>query len=164
MKNIGNTGQHWILKPLRERFIEKVKKPLLPMACWIWTAGKDTSGYGSMYYKLGTRERAHRVSYEIFIGKIPTGLCVLHRCDTRNCVNPKHLFIGTRTDNNHDRDRKGRTSVGESRPNAKLSYKKSRQIKNMKKNGVPAKDIASKFGICECTVYKVVNNKSWRSE
>jgi len=78
--------------------------------CWLWTAPTDTKGYGQL--RVGGRlVMAHRLSWELANGAIPEGLCVLHRCDVAACVNPGHLFLGTKGDNNTDRHRKGRTVV-----------------------------------------------------
>jgi hypothetical protein len=78
--------------------------------CWHWLGGKDGKGYGAYWdgFKVWI---ASRYSYTLAYGEIPKGLCVLHSCDNRSCVNPSHLWLGTRTDNANDRDRKGRHIV-----------------------------------------------------
>ncbi len=55
----------------------------------------------------------HRVAWEDANGPVPDGKCVLHKCDNPPCCNPEHLFLGTREENNADRDAKGRTAKGE---------------------------------------------------
>lgn len=79
-------------------------------ACIEWQK-KLHDGYGQFVIQ-GTSYKAHRISYEIFVGIIPwhglSELCILHECDNRACINPKHLFPGTRCDNNKDRVAKGR--------------------------------------------------------
>lgn len=76
--------------------------------CWNWLLGKDDSGYGLL--RINNKNvRAHRLFWEEMVGPIPPGLCVLHKCDNPPCVNPAHLFLGTKGDNNTDRHRKGRT-------------------------------------------------------
>lgn len=80
--------------------------------CWNWI-GSKRNGYGRLIIgsrTLGTRRSvsAHRYSFEIFKGAIPNELFVCHHCDNPSCVNPDHLFVGTRQDNVDDRERKGR--------------------------------------------------------
>jgi hypothetical protein len=74
--------------------------------CYIWT-GNRVRGYGKFYWE-GRHWRAHRASYRWFVGEIPPGSVVCHRCDTPACVNPEHLFVGSQGDNLRDRDAKGR--------------------------------------------------------
>lgn len=81
--------------------------------CWLWDGAVEVGGYGVM--KVGKKaddsyrqERAHRLAYEHFVGPIPAGMLVCHRCDVRCCVNPAHLFVGTHQANMDDMYRKGR--------------------------------------------------------
>lgn len=87
----------------------KVKKT---ETCWLWTAGLDKDGYGKFAIGLGGKAqihtRAHRFAYEIFVGPIPVGMVVCHRCDNPPCARPEHLFLGTPKDNNDDKVTKGR--------------------------------------------------------
>lgn len=78
--------------------------------CWEWSGSLDNFGYGQFSIGRSPKRRtikAHRWSWENSNG--PTvGMCVLHRCDNRKCVNPAHLFLGTRSDNMRDMHAKGR--------------------------------------------------------
>ena len=75
--------------------------------CWLWLGYGDKDGYGKFQVN-NKRWSAHRYSWFLHNGGIPNGMCVLHRCDNPPCVNPKHLWLGTSSENTADRDRKGR--------------------------------------------------------
>ena len=79
--------------------------------CWLWLASLQSKGYGSQRYQ-GRSDRAHCVSYKIHCGPIPEGRIVCHTCDTRICVNPDHLYLGTPQSNMDDRVKRGRWKGG----------------------------------------------------
>src|SRR6516225_4211550 len=86
--------------------------------CWIFNGSKRRGGYGQFAIRRNAHIKhytAHRFAWEIYKGDIPSDVCVLHKCDVRECVNPTHLFLGTRADNNRDCIAKGRwnTPFGE---------------------------------------------------
>lgn len=98
--------------PDRERFDQNVF-PDPNSGCHIWAGGCDEDGYGRLTVgsKLDATHRtvrAHRYIYQLEKGPIPPGLVVMHKCDTRCCVNPDHLALGTHDDNQKDKARKDR--------------------------------------------------------
>ena len=76
--------------------------------CWRWTAGTDGRDYGLISIN-GKNVRAHRYSWELENERpFPAGFGGCHTCDTPRCVNPRHIFPGTASDNAKDAFRKGR--------------------------------------------------------
>lgn len=83
-------------RSLEERFWAKVNKT---ETCWLWTAGKDKKGYGRIRNAEGKAERAHAVSYKLFVGPVALGHEVDHKCRNKGCVRPAHLRAATRKQN-----------------------------------------------------------------
>lgn len=145
------------LKSCRECFEEKFVKG---DDCWEWTANKDRSGYGQFSF-FGVNQGAHRASYQFYIGEIPEGLQVLHKCDNRACVNPSHLFLGTNADNVRDREDKGRTAVGEKSGRAKLTEEQIVEIRAMRKEGDKLTDLARLYKVSQQQISRIALHQSW---
>lgn len=98
-----------------ERLLRGVPLPRqVPGQCWEWTGARDADGYGQLH---GDHTRANRAAYVEWVGPIPDGLWVCHRCDNPPCINPEHLFLGTPQDNAVDMVSKNRH--GKYDPNAR---------------------------------------------
>ena len=78
--------------------------------CWLWRKARDKDGYGLIKIK-NVMCRVHIVSYETFVGKVPEGLIVRHKCDNPPCFNPEHLETGTQKDNRRDAFERGRITA-----------------------------------------------------
>ncbi len=142
------------------KYVEKTE------GCWLWTAARGGGGYGQLGVgRMGENRfvRAHRLSYEIHVGAIPDGMCVLHHCDNPQCVRPDHLFLGTPRDNSEDMIRKGRHSYGEKRP---LSVLTADQVREMRclfaAGGVTKMALARRFKINHATVRAILARKAWK--
>lgn len=113
----------------------------------------NEKGYG----KFGINSRtykAHRIAWELMKGTLNPNDCVLHRCDTPNCVNPDHLFLGDRRDNFLDCLAKGRRPLG----NPRLTLE---QVKLIKTAVGKQQDIADEFGCGRSTVSQIRGGKTW---
>lgn len=130
--------------------------------CWIWGGGVDSNGYGSVWH-AGEGLRAHRAAYQVFVGPIPVDLMVCHACDIRNCINPKHLWLGTNQDNMNDMLSKGRGNrrKGAQVSNSKLVESDVLDIRKRYKAKEPLKSIGGRYGVTESCVWSVGTHKSW---
>lgn len=147
-----------ILKSFEKRYI---KSP----DCWQWTGSLDKDGYGDFNlgrkYKVISR-KAHRASYQLYVGNIPEGMLICHTCDNRRCVNPTHLFLGTIEANNKDCVRKGRNCRGEKQGRSVLTEEIVRQILNDFGEGLSLYKVANKYQIKISCARKILIGKTWK--
>lgn len=149
-------GDHlrWCGEARQQHFWSLVRKT---DSCWLYTGCISFEGYG--YVNTGTGDhrkqyQAHRYSWQLLRGEIPEGKCLLHTCDVRNCVNPEHLYIGDRTDNARDMQRRSRIA-------AKLNDDKVREIRAFPPE-VECRAIAKLYGVSDSTISAVRRGQKWK--
>lgn len=136
--------------------------------CWEWTGCIQKNGYARVTYCNKTMG-AHRLSYLAFVGDIPEKMDVCHSCDNRKCVNPSHLFIGTRKQNMEDCVKKNRQAKGEKlgcrkgslSPASKLNEHQVLEIRELLKSGLKHAQIAKEFGVTADNISKIATGKTW---
>jgi hypothetical protein len=151
----------------KEKFFLGFKK--VESGCWEWQKGK-VEGYGalcvgSMAGNNLTTALAHRLSYRLFVEKIPKGLLVLHRCNNRKCVNPEHLYAGTNQDNTNDKMRAGMAlgATGESGGHSKLTEEDVIEMRKMRQEtGMSYKKLANLFNVSDSAAWSACTKKTWK--
>jgi len=140
---------------LMDRFFHHVE--FIPFhECWEWV-GSMNHGYGML-----CRKSAHRISYELFVGEISEGMKICHSCDNPSCVNPKHLFQGTQSDNVKDMDSKGRRAVGSRNGKSVLTEDQVREIRSRK---YTRRELSEMFDVSIHTINSVLYRKNlWNME
>ena len=143
-------------------FWPKVRKG---SGCWEWTAATDVGGYG--VFNTGRRmSKAHRYSWIIANGAIPSDRHVLHRCDNRLCVRPSHLYLGTQQDNVADMDARGRrgrgwhpSRTGQEHQASRLSDETVAAIRAAVAAGGRQRHVAVRFGVSHTYVGMLVRGE-----
>lgn len=129
--------------------------------CWEWTAGRDASGYGR-FMLHGSAVPASRYALERSTGTASAGMYACHRCDNPPCVNPSHLYWGTRQDNADDAVSRGRIPVGEQKAQAVLTEAQVIEIRELHASGQLQRVIAESFGISAQTVRAIALGRKWK--
>ena len=151
-----------MLRKSIQRFFSKVRMPDDNRQCFEWLGYKDKDGYGR--HRPGSGKNyvgAHRFAWKLAGGSIPDGMCVLHRCDNRGCVNPLHLFLGTNQDNADDMIAKKRHNTGSRHTRAIFTESDVRQIKSLLAQGISQRAIAGKFGCSRGAISAIAHGKTW---
>ena len=142
----------WDHKVNVERLMSFVS-PVPIAGCWLFDGFVSNHGYGQ--FGLGGKVvGAHIAAYRLLVG--PTnGLHVCHRCDVRSCVNPRHLFLGTRSENMRDAAAKGRLS----RQSMKLTDEQAAFVRGSSRRVC---DLARELGVSQNIVSRIRLGHSYR--
>ena len=132
--------------------------------CWLWTGPvAGGTGYGVVNHD-GAPVGAHRLAFTLAHGAISSGNDVCHRCDVRTCINPAHLFQGSRAVNLADMRAKGRQADmrGERHPKAKITEAQVREIRAAVASGETMRSVGSRYGLTSMTVADIHHRRSWK--
>lgn len=151
-----------------ERFWTKVDKGG-PDECWLWTGAHNGRGYGQ-FWVSPRLVYAHRWSWERANGcSVPDGMDVCHKCDNPPCVNPAHLFVGTRAVNLRDMAVKGRASRhgrggvrGSTHHNARLTEADIPVIRERLASGESRESIGRAYGVTRGAIRGIATGATWR--
>jgi hypothetical protein len=132
--------------------------------CWGWNGAKAHFGYGFMK-SGGKMDRAHRVSWRIYKGKIPKGKLVLHKCDNPICSNPDHLYLGTQKDNIRDiyLRKRNHNQHGIKNHQSKLTEEKVIEIrKKYKGKHGELTMLGKEYGVNYNTIRMIIKKQRWK--
>lgn len=134
--------------------------------CWVFKRAPNKTGYSGIWDSEELKKKmAHRYSYEKFVGPIDESMVVMHKCDNRLCVNPRHLQLGTQKENVQDMLDKGRGEHcyknGLLHPRSKLDADKVRFIR-ANSSSMTQEAIAKALSVTRGCVASVVNRKTWK--
>lgn len=153
-----------VLEKATTKFLRGLRK--LPNGCWVCdTAYPTKKGYRHLQIvNNGVRHvfKAHRFSYEHFVGPIPDGEFGCHSCDTPWCCNPDHVFPGTQAINMQDMVRKRRGLVGEKSAKTKFTEADVLRIYSYVDDGLTRHAIAKIFGVADVTISHIANGRNWK--
>lgn len=157
----------WCVNCLLPRDIKKFWERVNKKAgdeCWLWK-GSTCNGYGMFKsWHFGKRILAHRFSFFIEHDRFPNPHG-LHRCDVPRCVNPRHIFEGTPTDNMRDCAAKGRAVhvavFGTQNGQSKLCPEKVIEIRRRHRQGAGLRALGREYGVSCVTIKSAVTGKNW---
>jgi hypothetical protein len=151
-----------------DRFWSKVHPEALS-GCWLWHGAVNKHGYGRFRVRsLADGKHAlalsHRHAYELAHGPIQEGMVVRHKCDVPACVNPDHLKVGTRAENQQDMSKRGRSTRGERSASAKLPEVQVIDIRaRYASGGRSLRSLAAESRVSERQIRNIISRRQWRT-
>jgi hypothetical protein len=152
-------------RQLQERLLSNIEEVNGPLhsKCWIWL-GAVSRGYGEVRWQ-GRQLKTHRASWEIYHGRIPQEMHVLHHCDNARCINPDHLFLGTEQHNADDKVNKGRQPKGETHGRAKLKQQQVIEIRHLlATSNLSNVAIGQRYNIGREAIRRIRLSMRWRED
>jgi len=154
------------LEMVRAAF-NKYRPVLTRNGCLEWSGTLSTHGYGLVSI-ASKRFPAHRVAFRLAKHSPDPIKDVCHACDNKKCVNPSHLFEGTRSENMLDASRKNLIGAktkphkilrGERHGGSKLTGTEVRAILN--EVGQSSYALGRKYGVHASTISRIRNGSLW---
>lgn len=154
--------------PPEVRIWRYVSRSPHPRGCWLWTGAVKDGGYGCFTMKVDGRKRgisAHTAMHLLFRGPVPPGHDVCHACDNPACVNPDHIFTGTRAQNVRDMIRKGRAPrrpAGARHPLARMSEETVIRMRAQHRSGRSIYSLAKEYGVNSGSAHDAIKGITWK--
>jgi len=140
--------------------------------CWMFGGCVSNAGYG-LFNPFGKNVSAHRASWTLFRGEIPSDRHVLHTCDVKLCVNPDHLYLGTPSQNAQDAIERGQKETGDRHwrrrnpdrqrgndaPHRTLNED---QVKEIRASKDTQTSLAARYGVTQASISQIILRKSWK--
>lgn len=122
----------------------------------------ERNGYVKSWTKVAGERYEHRIAYAITYNYRfkPEDECC-HHCDIKICLQPKHMFLGTRQDNMDDMVKKNRQARGEHNGNAKLSEKEVEEIKQLSSQYTQTY-LANKYNVSQFAIWSILSGRTWK--
>lgn len=125
--------------------------------CLVWQGSFRDGQYGQVWVDGEGNYLAHRLAYELSSGtKLSGSECVLHSCDNPACINPDHLFKGSRSDNHRDMCVKKRNYCATLSESDAIKIRELYAETNMRQS-----DIGEIYGVSPSHVGEIVRGEKW---
>lgn len=131
--------------------------------CWEFRSGAMKSGHCRIRMN-GKHVLVHRLSYETWVGPIPEGQLIRHKCDNPPCMNPDHLEPGTHQDNRDDVMARGNPTFkrGSDHYASKVDEDQVRAIRAGYTSGNSLVSLSLEYGLSTSAIKKIADRRSWK--